>query len=450
MDRDARPHAWIEGDLDGALARARANGTATLAWWTAHWCPPCNELKHTIFDHPAFAPRAARLSLVRLDGDAPGAQAYADRLEVVSYPSPLLLDAGGRERMRLPGGFTADELCALLDRVMSHDARVASLVERSDAGDALSEPELDMAAHHWWGIDPVHAAGPARMVLLMRLYEQCPPSLPDLRFRLLVHALWAASRHADSQPARHGRALAATVPFLLDRLASRRLRYSHLYPLLVAADVVQNASADSGDRARLDAALLDAAEDLRERQELTHTENLITLSAITALRERRDGRAEALRTMVPRVQEAAAAADRASKTFEQRQTAMNMAGHLLKQAGLVDDAERVFRAESETSVEGTYFMSYLADIAFERRDHAAGLEWLRRAWQENRPGAARFARGVRYVSKAAELLADRPGQVESEAVRLLAEQAGAPDAFQGLNRKNLRALLETLRRFSAR
>ena len=435
---------WIENDLDGCLAAARSNGTLVLAWWTAAWCPPCNELKSAVFNNAAFEERGEKLGLARIDGDAPGAQALADRLQAQSYPTPILLDAQGHERLRLPGGFKAEEFCALLDRALAHPFGIAELVRRVQADEVVTERDYDILAHHWWGIDPVHAAGRRRIALLLRLFHSCPPKLHASRLRLLVHALWAVSRHPDSHPEIYSQAWGECARFLVEAL-SGPLPYSQLYPMLVAPEIVRNASpGDAAGQGRVEATLLEAAGQLLARGNLTHTERLISLSSVLVLRKRREDAPDVNRAMASRVKEAVREADRESVTFEQRQTAMNMAGHLLKGAGLVDEAQALFRAESERSPEGPYFMSYLADIAFERGDSEGGLEWLRRAWNETHAGAARFARGVRYVAKAAQLLEGREDFVSGEAIRLLAEQASARDAFEGLNRKNFRILLESL------
>ena len=57
-----------------------------------------------------------------------GAQLVADRLSVLSYPTPVLLDASGRELLRLPGGLTEGEFDALLEKALRHARPLAELV----------------------------------------------------------------------------------------------------------------------------------------------------------------------------------------------------------------------------------------------------------------------------------------------------------------------------------
>src|SRR5262249_4022074 len=124
--------------------------------------------------------------------DAQGAQAIADRLHVLNYPSVLLLDANGSERVRFPGGISAKQFCRVLDLAVRNRSGLGRLVERAARGTTLSAAEYEFLAWHWWGIDDRHIRGAARAPFLLQLFEQCPPARTDVKFRLLAH--WLAAR----------------------------------------------------------------------------------------------------------------------------------------------------------------------------------------------------------------------------------------------------------------
>src|SRR5689334_16461022 len=50
--------AWETGDVDAAFARAKAENKPLFLYWGAVWCPPCNEVKATIFTRQDFVERA--------------------------------------------------------------------------------------------------------------------------------------------------------------------------------------------------------------------------------------------------------------------------------------------------------------------------------------------------------------------------------------------------------
>ncbi len=67
---------WVEGAVTAAFARAAAEGKPVFLYWGAAWCPPCHELKATVFSRPEFIEKMKLFVPVYIDGDAPGAQKW--------------------------------------------------------------------------------------------------------------------------------------------------------------------------------------------------------------------------------------------------------------------------------------------------------------------------------------------------------------------------------------
>ena len=70
--------AWRkDNDVDAAFALAKAGNKPLFLYWGAVWCPPCNQVKATIFNRQDFIDRSRHFVPVYLDGDSPGAQKLA-------------------------------------------------------------------------------------------------------------------------------------------------------------------------------------------------------------------------------------------------------------------------------------------------------------------------------------------------------------------------------------
>lgn len=100
--KDAHP-GWLEQDLEGALAQAKAERKLVLVDIYAEWCAQCKELDEKTWPDPGVKGWvAANAVAIRIDTDAKRKD-LAEKLQIRSYPTVLLLDAEGRELRRILG-----------------------------------------------------------------------------------------------------------------------------------------------------------------------------------------------------------------------------------------------------------------------------------------------------------------------------------------------------------
>src|SRR4051794_32811595 len=93
--------AWREGDVADAFAEAKELGKPVILYWGAAWCPPCAEMKATLFKDAGFIAETEKFVPVYLDGDSQGAQRWGERFGISGYPTVILLRPDGTEITRI-------------------------------------------------------------------------------------------------------------------------------------------------------------------------------------------------------------------------------------------------------------------------------------------------------------------------------------------------------------
>src|SRR5690349_10371355 len=101
--------AWFRGDPQVAFDQAKKENRPLFLYWGAVWCPPCNQIKKTIFTRREFIEKTKLFLPVYLDGDTESAQVWGDRLKASGYPTMIVFDPQGREVLRMPTGLQVDE-----------------------------------------------------------------------------------------------------------------------------------------------------------------------------------------------------------------------------------------------------------------------------------------------------------------------------------------------------
>ena len=93
---------WYKHGAGAAFEHARKSSQPLFLYWGAVWCPPCNQIKKTIFSSPQFQQAVKSFIPVYLDGDAPDAQKWGAKLKTSGYPTMLIMNGDMQEIMRLP------------------------------------------------------------------------------------------------------------------------------------------------------------------------------------------------------------------------------------------------------------------------------------------------------------------------------------------------------------
>ena len=94
---------WLEQDLEGALAKAKAEHKVVVVDIYAEWCAQCKELDEKTWPEASVKQWLSQNAVaIRIDTDAKRKD-LAEKLQIRSYPTVLLLDAEGKELRRILG-----------------------------------------------------------------------------------------------------------------------------------------------------------------------------------------------------------------------------------------------------------------------------------------------------------------------------------------------------------
>ena len=431
-------NAAADADIEIAFAQARAENKPLLLYWGAAWCPPCNQLKATLFNRADFIERSKSFVAVNIDGDLPGAQKLGGRFKVRGYPTLILMGVDGTEITRLPGEADAPQVMKALQLGLSGGRSVKAVLADASAGRKVSGPEWRMLAFYGWDIDEAQLVPAAdRPGLLAQLSAACPASERESATRLLLKALADSD---DGKGIRPDAALRERVRKLLaDPVATR-----------AQMDVVTNSVAEitkalapepGAERQALAKAFDLALQKLEVDASLSRADRLgalisrVALARIEAPKDERTPKLGA--ALKQRVRDQVARDDREISDGYERQAVITSGAYALSQAGLWAESDALLKANLVKSHSPYYLMSQLAGNARKlgRKDEA--LRWYEQAYASSQGPATRLQWGAGYFSALVELAPGEAARIETLARQLFAEAAKDPAAFHERSARSL-------------
>ncbi len=437
--------AWEKGDIDAAFAAAKAANKPVFLYWGAVWCPPCNQVKATIFNRQDFVDRSRFFVPVYLDGDTKSAQKLGARFKVSGYPTMILFKPDGTEITRLPGEVDADQYMRVLALGMSGARPVKDTLAAALAPGKpnLTPEEWRLLAYYSWDTDEQKVLPKDKVpATLQRLAQACPADQRDTASRLELKALAAAATVNGAKPADDKAAVDKVLRLLalpsfardnFDVIAYYSSRISKAYTL-----------PRSAERARLNAAWNAALERLVTDASLSTADRLSAVDAQISLARLDDPKAALSPALLKSVREQAARADRETTDPYARQAVMSSAAEVLADAGLIEESDALLKAELQRSHSPYYYMSGLAANAKTRGDKAAALDWYEKAYAAADGPATRLQWGVSYVNALVDLSPQDAARIDKATKSVIGELEPAPDTFYGRNQRALERMSKKL------
>ncbi len=429
--------AWQSGDVDAAFAKAKADGKPLFLYWGAVWCPPCNEVKATIFNRQDFIERSRFFVPVYVDGDAPSAQKLGARFKVSAYPTMVLFTPDGKEITRLPGEADADQYMQVLALGMNgarpiKETLAAALATGKAGGNAnVSPDDWRMLAYYSWATDEKQLADDGKLPdTLQRLAKACPADQPQLATRLSLQALAAAAK-AKGAKSRDDKAV---VEMLLQVLADPRLGRENFDVVVYYADDIAGKFTLPGTprRAQLTRAWNAALERLAADPNLSPLDRLTTVSAQVALAKLDAPKGKVPEALQKRVRDESARAVEAARDPYARRGREPGGGN----AGRRRTARRVRCAAEDRNRAVEYALLLYARPRAQRqgaRRQGRCGRLGRKGYASAKGPATRLQWGVRYVSLMIELTPKDAERIERAAAEVIGELEPSPDTFYERN-----------------
>ena len=438
--------AWRVGDVDDALAEAREQGKPVILYWGAVWCPPCNQMKASLFKDPAFITETENFVPVYLDGDTEGAQRWGETFGISGYPTVIVLTPDGTEITRISSATMANELPGLLQVAAGRTTSIEALLAKAehDTG-SLAPDDWQILAGFDWRNDPKHFSDLAKAgTLLDRLASSAPNDALKRRFGLLALAV-SATKDDEGKvtltAAQRGKVVAVLEPILAAPAEVMANRQELTYD---AAGLVSALPAGP-KREALETALIAAGDAIFANDDLSMTERVEALNIDVALADAKGGIPPAL---LAKVRERAEWADANAKDKVTRQSVIDDAAYLLFDAGDHAGAKRLLTAELERSDQPYYYMSSLADFAEQEGDKAGAVSWSRKAYEASQGPATRVQWAILWSNAVLRNAPEDEAQVARAANAVLDELGKSPDSYYQRTRVKVAAWGDKLREWS--
>lgn len=436
--------AAADADIDRYFLQAKAEKKPVLLYWGAKWCPPCNQLKVTLFNRADFIEQSKAFVAVGIDGDAPGAQKLGSRFKVRGYPTMILFNPAGSEITRLPGEADAAQVMKVLQLGLSSGRPVKAVLADAKAGKKLGANEWRLLGFYGWETDeqqllPVDQ----RAAMLAQLAKASEGADAETTTRLWLKSIGAMAEGKTADPAQLPRLRAV----LADPAQSRAQMdvLTNEAPDLVKALTPQHGEARNALVAEFDVAL----KRLNEDATLSRADRLNALQGRIDLARLDSPKDDPHPTKIPaalltEAREQAGRANREITDGYERQAVVTEAAHLLGRAGLWKESDELLKSALARSHSPYYLMSQLGSNAKKQSKKLDALRWYEEAFNKSEGPATRLQWGTTYLGALIELSPEDTPRIEKAAAQLFAEAEKDAGAFYERSERSLKKVAALL------
>ena len=442
--------AGTDADIEKAFAQARAEKKPLLLYWGAKWCPPCNQLKATLFNRQDFIEQSRAFVAVHIDGDAPGAQKLGSRFKVRGYPTMIMFNTEGAELTRLPGEIDAPQVVKVMQMGLAGGRPVKAVLADARAGKKLGANEWRLLAFYSWETDEQQLVPPQEVPgLLVQLAVASKGVDEEVTTRLYLKALSASDEGKGVKP---DAALVQRVSAVLaDPAQSRALMdvLTNGAPDMVLVLAPEAGAARTKLTAEFDGALKRLENDatLSRADRLTALDSRVQLARLDQPKTEMQPKLPA--ALVQDVRDTAARLDREITDGYERQACIASASATLGQAGLWKESDALLKTNLAKSHSPYYLMNYLGANARKQGRKDEALHWYEEAFNTSEGPATRLQWGSSYVAALVTLAPQDSARIEKAASQLFKEAASDKSAFYERSARSLLKVGSDLQKWNA-
>jgi len=432
---------WFDGSIEDAFASAKRVNKPILLYWGAEWCPPCHELKVTIFQRSEFIEQSKLFIPVYLDGDNERAQKYGEKFDVYGYPTVIIFDPQGVEITRIPGGMNIEQYISVLELTLNALHPVSDLVRSVRAGNTIRDDDWRLLASYSWGQDRGKALGSDNKHAVLRtLANGCPDRLTLSKSKLQMLAIDAWAREEEREELLAPEYLAQIDSILNDE----SLRWENLNSFIFDGAHMLSALPDKNERPELRERILKQLSAVIENPTLdvlTRIDALYGWVEVNKVGLSEDEQISASQQSWVKEQATAAKAQLSS---HQQHTALNSLWQLYFEAGLEDDARAILHEGITVSKQPYYFMADMGYLEKKSGNAAEAINWYKKSWEVARGPATRIQWGTNYMFALIELQPDDLAEIGAAGSMLLVELEQQQDGLYHRSRGRMDRLSQKL------
>lgn len=438
---------WFKGSVEQAFTGAQQQDKPIFLYWGAKWCPPCNQLKATLFREPAFISKTRLFVPVYLDGDTEQAQAQGEKFSVLGYPTLIIFNAQGEEITRIPGGMDLARYADVLDLALNNIQPVKQLVDKIlDQEYQPSDKELQLLAFYSWQQDAGQATtGRDKLMLYRKLSGLTPEHMREENSHFDAEYLLELSKLEEPLGIEASLEGMKRLVKILDNPVNTRSNLE--FVVYDGKDVISKLTTDSAAAREHMAGKWEAALNrLADSEQITKLERLqLHRGSVESYKLKQQPLPASLKRQIRYdITEALAAIEN-----DYQQIALTYESYSLLHASEQNtEAEKLLTKALEYDSNSHYWMLILAGMAKDEQRKDDAIELYRRAYEVSQGLATRLQWGAYYMDGLSKLQPQNLQQIKRLSNELITALQQQKNPFHGRNNRVLKRINQSLREWA--